>query len=132
VRVAIRRLEDVEAVDVSLSRASADLRLRSGNRVTLARLRQIVKDNGFTARDARVTAIGTFAERDGRPVLVVSGTDMVWRITADPMMRDVYDDAVKRAGAGGAGQVEVVGQVNAAVPQGDEIAVHTVTPGPPR
>jgi copper chaperone CopZ len=63
VRVAIRKLPGVESVDVSLERATADIRLRAGNAITLAQLRQIIKNNGFASKEAIVTVIGNLIER---------------------------------------------------------------------
>lgn len=61
-RVAVRKLDGVESVDVSLERASVTIGLRPGNRITLPQLRQIIRNNGFSAKDATVTAIGTVIE----------------------------------------------------------------------
>ncbi|HEU4889981.1 MAG TPA: hypothetical protein VFT47_00430 [Vicinamibacterales bacterium] len=55
-------LDGVESVDVSLERASVMIGLRPGNRITLPQLRQIIRNNGFSAKDATVTAIGTVIE----------------------------------------------------------------------
>jgi hypothetical protein len=43
-------LPGVESVNVSLEHASADLRLRAGDAITLPQLRSIIKNNGFTRR----------------------------------------------------------------------------------
>ena len=52
---------------MSLERASAVIALRPGNRITLPQLRQIIKNNGFTAKEATVTVAGTVIERGGSP-----------------------------------------------------------------
>ena len=70
----MRKLPGVESVDVSLERATTDVRLKPGNTVTLAQLRQIIKSNGFNAREAEVTVDGTLAQRSGAVVLEVTGT----------------------------------------------------------
>ena len=95
--MAIRKLPGVESVDVSLERSVADVRLKPGNTVTLGQLRTIVKDNGFSAREATVTATGSEVERGGKPAFNVSGLGVVWLIVPDPNRSAAYDDAVKRA-----------------------------------
>ena len=108
-RVAVGKLEGVESVDVSLTRASTDIRLRSGNRVRLADLRQIVKDNGFTSKEAIVTVAGTLVERGGRPALQSTGTNEVWLLASDPKQPAAYADAAKRLTSKSTQAVEVTG-----------------------
>jgi hypothetical protein len=73
--VALKKLEGVESVRVSLNRGNATLELRPGNLVTLEQVRQHVKTHGFTPKDARVVVRGLLV-RDGQAlVLRVSGTE---------------------------------------------------------
>jgi hypothetical protein len=111
--VAVRRLEGVESVTVSLERASAAIGLRPGNRITLPQLRQIIKNNGFTAKEATVTAVGTLIERGGKPALSVTGTDIVWLLAPRAGTDAAYADASQRATAHQTGPIEVVGTVAA-------------------
>jgi copper chaperone CopZ len=110
VRVAVRKLDGVESVDVSLERASVTIGLRPGNRIMLPQLRQIIRNNGFSAKDATVTAIGTVIERGGKPALSVTGTDVVWLLAGS---NAAYSDAVQRVKAPQAAPVEAAGMVAA-------------------
>ena len=101
----------MESVDVSLERASAAIGLRPGNRVTLPQLRQIIKNNGFTAREATVTVVGTLIERGGKPALSVTGTDIVWLLV--PGSSAALSDAAQRVKAKQTGAVEAAGTVAA-------------------
>ena len=67
--VAVRKVDGVESVDVSLEKAAADIRLKPNNRVTLSQLRAAIKKNGYATRDAQVEAHGKIALRDGKPIL---------------------------------------------------------------
>ncbi len=67
--VAIRKLDGVDSVDVSLEKASADIRLKPGNAITLPQLRRIIRQSGYPTKDAHVEARGTIVERDGKPAL---------------------------------------------------------------
>ena len=110
-RVAVRKLDGVESVDVSLERASAAIVLRAGNRVTLPQLRQIIKNNGFTAKEAAVTVTGTLIERGGKPALSVSGTDVVWLLAPRAPNDAAYADAIERVKAHQTVPVEAAGTV---------------------
>jgi copper chaperone CopZ len=111
VRVAVRKLDGVESVDVSLERASAAIRLRPGNRITLPQLRQIIKNNGFTAKEATVTVLGTLTDRGGKPALSVTGTDIVWLIGPRAADDAAYADAMQRVKAQQTAPVEGAGTV---------------------
>ena len=67
--VAIKKLDGVESVDVSLEKASADIRLKPGNAITLPQLRRIIRQSGYPTKDAQVEARGTIVERNGKPAL---------------------------------------------------------------
>jgi copper chaperone CopZ len=69
VSVAIKKLDGVESVDVSLEKAAADIRLKPGNAVTLPQLRRIIRQAGYPTRDAQVDARGTILERNGNLTL---------------------------------------------------------------
>ena len=67
--VAIKKLDGVESVDVSLEKATADVRLGPGNTITLPQLRRIIRQSGYPTKDAHVEARGTLVERNGKPTL---------------------------------------------------------------
>jgi copper chaperone CopZ len=113
VRVAVRKLPGVESVEVSLERATAEIRLRPDNRVTVAQLRKIVRDNGFTAKEATVTAAGTLVERGGRPALSQSGTEVVWLLAPAASAKQAYADAVQQLKSAPGRVVEAVGTLAA-------------------
>jgi copper chaperone CopZ len=58
VSVAVKDLDGVESVDVSLANASADIRLRPDNRLKIERLRQVIRRAGYPTKDALITARG--------------------------------------------------------------------------
>jgi hypothetical protein len=132
VRVAIRKLDGVEFVDVSLERASAVIRLRPENRVTLPPLRQIIKNNGFSAREATIAAVGTLVERGGRPAVSVTGTEIVWLIASKGSRTGAYEDAVRRIKSGQAGPVEITGTVPVPIDpnQPEEVTIDVLRPAP--
>lgn len=78
VSVAMKKVEGVESVRVSLNRGEALLGLKPGNSVTVERIRQVVRDNGFTPKDSDVEIVGKVVERGGKAALAVSGPDVVY------------------------------------------------------
>ena len=101
-RVAVRKVPGVQSVEVSLERAVTEIRLAAGNSVTVAQLRKILKDGGFNSGAADVEAVGTLTQRDGAPMLVVSGTAESFLVVADAKnsepFRWVSEAAKKPAG----------------------------------
>ena len=63
------KLPGIESADVSLTTATADIRLKPDNRITLPQLREVLKKNGYPTRDAQVTGRGKVVNRDGTRVL---------------------------------------------------------------
>jgi copper chaperone CopZ len=127
VRVAIQKLPGVESVDVSLERASTDIRLRAGNTITLQQLRGIVKNNGFTTKAAIVTVDGVLVEHGGQPALRVTGTDSVLSVAVDPKQPAAFKDVQARLRGGiAAGQVTLVGVIQPRADPMDRIEVQEV------
>lgn len=104
-RVALIKLPGVESADVSLDKASADIRLKAGNAISIAQLRELMKKNGFPTKDAQVVARGRITDRDGRLSLdLLNG--VIMDIVADPkiagelgvLRRDVRQPIVEVTG----------------------------------
>ena len=68
----MQKVDGIETVRVSLKDGLTILDLKRGNSVTLAKLRQIIKDNGFVSKDATVLASG---HPDGSDAFIVAGTN---------------------------------------------------------
>jgi hypothetical protein len=66
----MKKVDGVQNVQVILKDGATILELRPANKVTLAQLRTVIKNNGFVSKDAQVTARGAI---DGN-AFVVAGT----------------------------------------------------------
>jgi hypothetical protein len=86
----MQKVDGVETIRVSLNDGLTILDLKPGNTVTLANLRQIIKNNGFVSKEAQVVARGTAGTVDGKPVFEVSGTRERF-VTASPPQRSGDD-----------------------------------------
>lgn len=76
--VAIRRIQGIDSVKVSLNEGIADLRFKAGNRVDPEQIRQVVIDNGFTPKGADIELSGQIVERNGKLAVAVTGLDVVY------------------------------------------------------
>ena len=76
-RVALTKLAGVESAEVSLDKASADIRLKADNRITIPQLREVLKKNGYPTRDAQIEARGRIVEVEGKLAFdLLNGTIM--------------------------------------------------------
>src|SRR5256885_1862522 len=83
----MQKVDGVQSVKVSLKDGLTILDLRQDNAVTLARLRQVIKDSGFVAQEAQVLAGVQVMDDRGAPALEVGGTKerLVWTSPARPV-----------------------------------------------
>ena len=126
-RVAVQKLPGVESVNVSLERASTDIQLRPGNSITLEQLRSIIKNNGFTAKEATVTVVGKLIERGGQPALEVTGTNTVMLIVADPKQPAIFKQVQDRLRAKASDAVRITGMVETNADLPDRITVRVLS-----
>ena len=68
---ALGKLAGVEAVTVSLNRGEAALQFGDDSPATLAEIRDVIRNNGFTPKEAVVTVAGKL-ERDGGTLVVAT------------------------------------------------------------
>ena len=129
-RVAVQKLDGVESGEVSLQQKTADIRLRKGNRITLSQLRSVVKNAGFTAREANVSVVGTLVERGGKPALEITGLETVILLASDPAKPEGYTEVSKWLRSRESGSFEVVGIIKppAHESQPEALLVQSVAP----
>jgi len=78
--VTIEKLPGVESATVSLNEGRTVIRLRAGNSITLAQIRESVERNGFTPQQAVVEAEVEILRSDGRIQLRVAGTSETYDV----------------------------------------------------
>jgi copper chaperone CopZ len=81
VRVAMQKVAGIHSVRISLNDGLTILDLESGNTVTLAKIRQVIKSNGFVSKEATVRARGSVNPPRS---FIVSGTNEQVDLSADP------------------------------------------------
>jgi copper chaperone CopZ len=69
VSVALKKVNGVETVEMSLEEASAVITLKEGNAVSLPELRRVIRNSGYPTKDAQITARAKIVDRGGSPVV---------------------------------------------------------------
>ena len=68
----MQKVDGVQTVRVSLKDGLTILDLKPGNAATLAKLREVIKNNGFVSKEANIVASG---HPDGSDAFIVGGTN---------------------------------------------------------
>jgi copper chaperone CopZ len=88
VRVAVKSVNGVDSVDVSLSKGMATISLRPGNTVQLKQLLAAITKNGFTTKQSKVIANGTVLADAGGLRLKISGSNESLALKGDAPLLD--------------------------------------------
>lgn len=96
--VAIKKIQGVESVDVSLNNGLATIRLKAGNSVSLEQVRQRIEQNGFTPKDAKVTARGEVISTGGKLQFKLLGVNRIYDISLDSTPGRLSDEIKKQTG----------------------------------
>ncbi len=97
--VALRKIDGVDTVTVSLNDGVADIRLKPGNTVDPEAVRKIVRDNGFTPKAADVRVIGQITRADRKWMLSVTGPAIDYELREDPEASGKLDELEQRTAA---------------------------------
>lgn len=81
-RVAIKNIEGVNSVDVSLSKGTATVTFVPGNHVRYEQLLAAIAKNGFVVKGTKLVAAGTIENSGSGEALRVSGSNDVFRLVA--------------------------------------------------
>ena len=92
-RVAVEKLDGVESAEVSLNEGRVHVQLASENSVTIARLRRVIRDQGFSPRDATLTLTARIEIRGGGLVAIVPGSGVTYTVTAGGEVRPRLSEA---------------------------------------
>jgi Heavy-metal-associated domain len=77
VRVSLKSVAGVDAVDVSLEKGLAVIKLKPDNTATLKQLQEAITRNGFTMKQSNATIAGQVFIENGKAQLKVSGSNDV-------------------------------------------------------
>lgn len=84
-RVSLKSVSGVDAVDVSLEKGRASVKMKPGNTATFRQLQEAITRNGFTMKSSTISVAGKIVLVNGQPQLRVSGSnDLVSLIPDNP------------------------------------------------
>ncbi len=98
VSVSIKKIQGIESVNVSLNNAMVTIALKPGNDVSLDQIRQAILDDGFTPKEAAVSAVGQLVSAGGKLKLKLTGTNETFDIAADLKAPSALDELKRQAG----------------------------------
>jgi hypothetical protein len=105
----MQKVPGVVKVEVSLNQGLTKLDLQPGNTVTLAALRQVIRNNGFPTPEASVIAIGTVTAAEGRLTLEVTESKERFPLAASPARPGPLDELRRLVASGLPQRVEITG-----------------------
>lgn len=113
VEKSLRALPGVQEVTVSLNEGYAEAELASDTSTTLTQIREAIRNNGFTPKQATLRIDGQFSPT---PMPMLRTPEQIYRLHFDEAIPEVADNA----------HVEITGTV--APDKDDEIAVKRIAP----
>lgn len=92
VKIGLEKLEGVEQAQVSLNDGYTSLTLAADSSVTLEEIRQVIRDNGFTPKDAIVVMIGRVEHGTGDQLVLTTSADQVYPLNAAPDNQTLWQE----------------------------------------
>ncbi len=83
VRVSLKSVAGVDAVEVSLEKGLATIAMKAGNAATLKQLQEAITKNGFTMKETKATVAGQIFVENGKAELKISGSNDVLSLIAE-------------------------------------------------
>ena len=90
-RVSLKSVSGVEAVDVSLEKGLASVKMKPGNGATFKQLQEAITKNGFTMKSSNVSVAGKIVMTNGQPQLRVSGSNDLLNLIPDTLQTTNVD-----------------------------------------
>lgn len=85
----LSKIDGIEDVSVSLNDGYALVRLEPDNAVTLEQIRLVIRENGFTPKDAAIVVSGTLT-RAGDQLVLASGAGQQFSLVAWPNAQSAW------------------------------------------
>ena len=98
VNVALKKVDGVESVEVSLNKGLAIVKMKPGNKITVPQLWQLIHSKGYTPKATTVLVRGELMGTPGRAQLKVPETGEVIGLAVDPKHANAAAAADKRIG----------------------------------
>jgi copper chaperone CopZ len=83
VRVSLKSVDGVDAVNVSLDKGLANVKMKPGNAATFKQLQEAITKNGFTMKPSNVSVVGKIVIIKNQPKVQVSGSNDLVNLIPD-------------------------------------------------
>ena len=88
-RVALKNVNGIDSVDVSLNKGLATVTFKPGNAVTMEQLQHAITKNGFTSKQSTVVVTGMLLSENGKLALRVSGSNEMFGLVPQDQHTEV-------------------------------------------
>jgi copper chaperone CopZ len=112
VSVAVKKIDGVQSVNVSLKNGLVTIELAVGNHLTLPELRRVITSNGFSPKEATVVVDGALDTASGTPSFRMDGTNETFTLARMPSASAAFDEVTRIAAQ--RAHVEISGRVDPA------------------
>ena len=116
----MQKVSGVASVRVSLNEGLTVVDLKPGNNVTLVRLREVIRNNGFTTKEARIVASGAALPSGNDVAFEIGGTHERLSVRANTA------DLLTKAKATQSANVVVTGSVDISDPKSMKLTIVSV------
>src|SRR5688572_453702 len=122
----MQKVAGVSAVRVSLKEGLTVLELKPGNTVTVARLREVIRNNGFVTREAKVVASGMVSASGNDLAFDVGGTRERFVVLAGTNEQRQRADELRANAKAATAPLLVTGVVDISDPKSMKMTVNSV------
>lgn len=123
----MQKVPGIASVRVSLNEGLTVLDLKPSNTVTLAHLREVIRNNGFVTKEAKVTAAGTVVAKDANLAFQISGSGEQLMLSRGAASQSQFDGLRERSTTGKSSALVASGTADIADPKSFKMTVDTVT-----
>ena len=123
----MQKVTGIASVRVSLNEGQTVLDLKPGNDVTLANLRQVIRNNGFVTREAQVSVVGEVSTSGSQLSLEVKGSrERLTLQRGSGQQAQRFDDLLARSKAGTSTTLLLTGSVDITDPKSMKMTVSNI------
>jgi hypothetical protein len=123
----MQKVTGIASVRVSLNEGLTVLDLKPGNDVTLANLRQVIRNNGFVTKEAQVSVVGDVSTSGSQLSLEVKGSrERLTLQRGSGQQAQRFDDLLARSKAGTSTALLLTGSVDITDPKAMTMTVSNI------
>ena len=87
----LKKVEGVKKLEIKVNEGTAEITVKKDETLSIEAVEKAVRDGGFTPRGISVTVTGRLAERDGRTMLTISGSEETFLLESNEQLRKIVE-----------------------------------------